>query len=241
MAKDLPEEGELVLCTVDKIMGTTVFVVIDDYNKEGVIATSEVAPGRIRNIRDYVTPHKKIVCKVLRVNAAKCHIDLSLRRVSQKDAREILDIYKEQQAGIVILKIVLKEKAQQALDRISKKYKLSKFFEEAKDNPTILNEFFSENEAKQIINLIKERIKEKIYTMKSILSINVPTSNGISTIKSALLAAKDVHISYLGAPNYLVSSSDKDPKNADKKLKAAIEIITDRIKTSGGKVECKEE
>ena len=68
MAKEFPEEGEIVLCTVIKIMGTTVFVHLDDYNREGVVSTSEVAPGRIRNIRDYVTINKKIVCKILRID-----------------------------------------------------------------------------------------------------------------------------------------------------------------------------
>ena len=72
------EEGEIVLCTVDKIIGTTVFVKIEG-NGEGTITTSEIAPGRIRNLRDYVSPGRKIVCKVLRVDVNK--ISLSLRRV----------------------------------------------------------------------------------------------------------------------------------------------------------------
>jgi len=54
------EEGDVVLCTVEKIEGTVVFVNIDGTNKQGTIITSEVAPGRIRNIREYVVPKKKI-------------------------------------------------------------------------------------------------------------------------------------------------------------------------------------
>ncbi|GAH54399.1 unnamed protein product, partial [marine sediment metagenome] len=46
------EEGDIVLCTVDRIIGTNVFVKIED-NGEGCIVFSEVAPGRIRNIRSY--------------------------------------------------------------------------------------------------------------------------------------------------------------------------------------------
>ena len=57
------EEGDVVLCTVEKIEGTVVFVNIDGTNKQGTIITSEVAPGRIRNIREYVVPKKKIVSK----------------------------------------------------------------------------------------------------------------------------------------------------------------------------------
>src|SRR3989344_6887421 len=48
-----------------------------------MINISEVSPGRIRNLRDFVTEGKKIVCKVLRIDRLKGHIDLSLRRVNQ--------------------------------------------------------------------------------------------------------------------------------------------------------------
>ena len=49
-----PEESELVLCTVKKILDHSVFVGLDEYNNlEGMIHISEVSPGRIRNIRDH--------------------------------------------------------------------------------------------------------------------------------------------------------------------------------------------
>ena len=56
------QEGELVLCTVDKIMGTTVFVRLEN-NVEGTITLSEIAPGRIRNLRDYVAPGKGLYAR----------------------------------------------------------------------------------------------------------------------------------------------------------------------------------
>ena len=73
------EEGDLVLCTVKRIIGTTVFVDIEG-NGEGTIITAEIAPGRIRNLRDYVSPGRKIVCKILSLKGKQ--INLSLRRVS---------------------------------------------------------------------------------------------------------------------------------------------------------------
>ena len=77
-----PEEDELVMCTVTQVQFHSVFVTLDEYDKGGMIHISEVSPGRIRNIRDFVREGKKIVCKVLRVNEEKGHIDLSLRRVT---------------------------------------------------------------------------------------------------------------------------------------------------------------
>ena len=54
------EEGDMTLCTVDRIAGTVVFVKIEGEEREGSIILSEIAPGRIRNLRDYVIPKKKI-------------------------------------------------------------------------------------------------------------------------------------------------------------------------------------
>jgi len=77
--KDFPEEGEIVLCTVKKILYHSVFVNLDEYeNKEGIIHISEISPGRIRNIRDFVKENKTIVCKVLRTNKEKNQFQICL-------------------------------------------------------------------------------------------------------------------------------------------------------------------
>ena len=240
--KDFPEEGEFVLCTVTRIIGTTVFVQIEDYNREGVVSTSEVAPGRIRNIRDYVTINKKIACKVLRVNKAQGNIDMSLRRVSQKEARAVMEEYKKEHAAMLILKIVLKEKAIQAAERIKEKYQsLDLFLDNAKENNKLLEEFAQKEDAEKILNLIKDKVKEKKYIQKVLLSISSASPNGITVIKNALSAAENVEISYLGAPHYSVVSESNNPKDAEKKLKTAVEVITQKIKAAGGKIECEEE
>ena len=58
-----PEEEELVLCTVLSVYHHSVFVKLDEYDKKGLIHISEVSPGRIRNIRDYVVEGKKLYVK----------------------------------------------------------------------------------------------------------------------------------------------------------------------------------
>ena len=88
----LPEDDELVLCTVTKIHFHSVFVNLDEYNMSAMIHISEIAPGRIRNIRDFVVEGKVIVCKVLRVDRERGHVDLSLRRVNDSQKRLKLDV-----------------------------------------------------------------------------------------------------------------------------------------------------
>src|SRR4030065_438102 len=95
------EVGDIVLCTVDRIVGTVVFVKIPSENREieGSILMSEIAPGRIRNIRDYVVPKKKIACKVLRISP-QGNTELSLRRVSQKEKKEVIEQEKQEKSYI---------------------------------------------------------------------------------------------------------------------------------------------
>ena len=112
------EEGDIVLCIVEKIVGTVVFVKIAD-DGEGSITMSEIAPGRIRNLRDYVVPKKKIVCKVLRISR-NGNIDLSLRRVTQKEKKEVLEQDKQEKSYKSILKSVLKEKTDEIIEKILK-------------------------------------------------------------------------------------------------------------------------
>ncbi len=240
MVEKFPEEGEVVLCTVVNLMGTTVFVNIEKYSKPGTITTSEVAPGRIRNIRDYVMINKKIVCKVLRVSQEKGQIDLSLRRVSQKDSKEILEEYKKEKSAFLILTLVLKEKAGEVAEKIKKKQNLSEFMEKLRENPALIEEFVSKDEAKQISKLVSERIKEKKFESKAVISISFNTPNGIVSIKNALTAVKNVKVAYLGAPFYSVSSISNNPKEAEKTLNAAVEAITEKVKSAGGKIEVKD-
>ena len=104
--EDFPEEDELVMCTVTKVQFHSVFVRLDEYDKSGMIHISEVSPGRIRNIRDFVKESKKIVCKVLGITKEKGHIDLSLRRVTETQKRNKVDEIKQQQKAEKILEFV---------------------------------------------------------------------------------------------------------------------------------------
>jgi translation initiation factor 2 alpha subunit (eIF-2alpha) len=95
------EEDSLLLGTVERIEGTTVFVKLEN-GQRGTITTSEIAAGRIKNMREYVAPNKIIVCKVLRI--LKDHIDLSLRRVSAKEKKEFLEKHRKEKDIEIALK-----------------------------------------------------------------------------------------------------------------------------------------
>ena len=227
-----PEEGELVLCTVTAIHYHSVFVVLDEYQKTGLIHISEIAPGRIRNIRDYVVENKKIVCQVLSVNKEKGHIDLSLRRVNEGQKRAKINEIKQEQ---IAEKIIEQAAKQLKLDPIKlysdiaekaiKKYpNLYACFEDEIKTGSIISSYgLAENILSQISEQIKQRIKPQIIKISGELRLSSYKPNGVDIIKSILIKMKEmgsdsVALSYLGGGRYHVELYSEDYKTAEKLL-----------------------
>ena len=98
-----PEGGDLVLASVQRITDFGAYVTLDEYGKEGLLHVSELSSGWVRNMRDFVREGQKVVLKVLRVDAEKRHIDLSLRRVSRRERREKVLAWKRDRKADSIL------------------------------------------------------------------------------------------------------------------------------------------
>ncbi len=223
------EVGDIVLCTVDRIVGTVVFVKIDG-NGEGRIITSEIAPGRIRNLREYVVPKKKIVCKVLRVTSNE-NIDLSLRRVTQKEKKEILEQYKQEKSYKSVLKSILGEKAKEIIKEIEKEQKLFDFLQEAKENSKKLEKIVSKENSKKILDIIKNQ-KKKIAVIKREIKIISLKPNGLILIKKLLGNLKEAEVKYISAGKYSIKIQGEDIKTIDNKLKEILKDLEKKAKKS---------
>lgn len=221
MQKNLEEE-QIVLCTVNKTVGTTVFVKIDDYNKEGTIITSEIAPGRIRNLRDYVVPNKKIVCKILKID--KEHIALSLRRVTTKEKRSIIETYKKEKSFAATLKTILKN-AEEVIEKIKTKSSLVEFFEQAKENPEMLEKLMTKQETSKLLKILKEK-KEKGVSVRKKFSLKSEAADGIKKIKKIL----PKEATYIAAGKFLLTIKNKNYKDANTKIIELLENIEKKAK-----------
>jgi len=239
MHKEFPEEDEIVLGTVTKLIGTSVFIQIEEFGKEGVISFSEVAPGRIRNIRDYVRPGQKIAVKILRVDRVKGHIDLSLRRVSAKEKKEVFEKQSREREAKVLLGIVIKDNAklEQAIEKISESSSLAETLSNLHENPSaeianLEKSGLSKEEAQKIAELVAEKERERFVIVKSRFSVSSEAENGIEKIKK-LLSVPNADIKYISASNYLLSIKDKDYKEANKKLKEITDMLAAKAKELG--------
>jgi translation initiation factor 2 alpha subunit (eIF-2alpha) len=223
------EEGDIVLCTVDRIAGTIVFVKIDSENKEGSIILSEIAPGRIRNLRDYVVPKKKIVCKVLRIVGDQIH--LSLRRVTQKEQKEVREKYKQEKSYKSILKTILKEKTEETIKKIQEKEGLYEFLENAKEDSKELEKIVGKENSKKVLEILKTQ-KQKKAIIKKEIGLTTTEPEGIEKIKELLKKIK-AEINYISAGKYLIKIEGKDMKNTDTEMKKILEEIEDQSKKQG--------
>lgn len=223
------EEGDLVLCTVDRIIGTVVFVKIDG-DGEGSIVTSEIAPGRIRNLRDYVVPKKRIVCKVLRVSGDR--IDLSLRRVNQKEQKEVLERFQQEQSCKSILRTVLGKDSEPAIEKICTLRNISEFFEDSKKDSKELEKIVGKQNAEKIVSILNTQ-KQKSYEIKKEIHLSSNKSNGLQLIKSILGDLKEIEVKYISAGKYTLTKKSPDPKKAEASLREIIQEIEKNAKKLG--------
>jgi translation initiation factor 2 subunit 1 len=230
-----PETEELVLCTVTGITPHSVFCTLDEYGgRTGMIHISEIAPGRIRNIREFVQEQKKIVCKVLQINKEKGHIDLSLRRVNESQKRNKLNEIKQEQLIEKIIEHAAKQQGESPLALYSKLTEKTQeygtifaAFELVAKDALNLETLLDKKIAKTLTDAIKARIKPTIIKINGNLTLTSYAPNGIELIKETLqIAVKaGVEVHYLGAGTYHLEVTAEDYKDAEKTLKKAIEPL----------------
>jgi len=229
------KEDDIVLCTVKRIEGTTVFLDIEE-NGQGTMIFSEVSPGRIRNIRDFVFPNKKIVCKILRIRNG--HPELSFRRVTTKEKEEVLERNKKEKALINMIKPILKEKVPDVLQKIKEKYDLADFLDEARENPEIIKKFFTPKHTKELTKIFTEK-REKEKEVKQTITLKTNAESGLSDIKKTLDTNK-AKIRYIGSSNFSISIKAKDYKTANSNLEDVIEQIKNKAKSLNVNIKVKE-
>ena len=224
------EEGQIILCTVERIIGTTVFCKIEG-NGEGTLIPTEISPGRIRNLRQFVFPGKKIVCKVLKIKGDQIH--LSLRRVKQNEKKELLDKIKREENYKAILKTVLgKAEAEKIIEKIKEEKTLLNFFEQAKTNLKLLEKYFDKKETEKIIKILESK-KEKPKQIKQVFNLSNKSSEGIKIIKEIIKSVcknSDCEISYIAAGKYSLSIIGKDFKEIKTKISQILQDFEKQAK-----------
>jgi translation initiation factor 2 subunit 1 len=249
--QEWPEVGDLVIATVETVIDYGAYVKLDEYNKRGLLHVSEISSSWIRNIRDFVREGQKVILKVLRVDAEKGHIDLSLRRVTKRERIEKIMAWKRERKAEALLRGVA-EKAGLPLEEIyekagalmEKEYGLYEGFEKVvKEGVGVLTKIgVPEDLAKVFAEVAGERIHVKMVKVKGIVELRCANPNGVKIIKDAFEnvgkgeKSKDVDIRFyvVSAPKYCVEVMAENYKLAEDVLQRVAQNIISSVVEAGG-------
>lgn len=172
---------------------------------------------------------KRIVCKILRISNNQ--IDLSLRRVTKKEQEEVLEQENIEKSYRSVLKTILKENAEEIIEKISKQGSLYNFLQDSKQDQKKLENLVGKENANKILQILISQ-KQKEFTLKKEFFLKSIKSNGLILIKEILNPIKEADIVYLAAGRYAIKTKAENLKIADKKLKEILEEIENKAKKS---------
>ncbi|MFB1006521.1 MAG: S1 RNA-binding domain-containing protein [Nitrosopumilus sp.] len=243
--QEMPEQGEIILATVTKVMDHGAYVTLDEYDDiQGFLHISEIAPGWIRSVSRFVKDGEKKVLLVKKVKSKD--IDLSLKQVSKDQKKQKLKEVKKYEKGKTLLenlqeKINLTDEEIEKLeDKMYTQFDsvYDGFMEIARNGISIITDLKLTKKITTAIEEICSKIKLPSVEIRGIMEITNNKSNGVEIIKKTLLdiIKKDstMDITYLGAPKYRISITSENFKAAEKSLKPIIEEIKTDIEKKTG-------
>ena len=243
--QEMPEQGEIILATVTKVMDHGAYVTLDEYDDvQGFLHISEIAPGWIRSVNRFVKDGEKKVLLVKKVKARD--IDLSLKQVSKDQKKQKLKEVKKYEKGKTLLQNVqdktklTDEEIEKIEDKIYTKFDsvYDAFMEIARNGIDVIKELKLAKKTTNAIEEICSKIKLPSVEIRGIMEITNNKSDGVEIIKKTLMDVikKDstMDITYLGAPKYRISITSEDFKSAEKSLKPIIEEIQTNIEKKKG-------
>ena len=250
--KEFPDEGDLVVVTVREVKSFGAFVVLNEFEgKEGFIHIAEVASGWVKYIRDFIKEGQVQVCKVLRVDPSRGHIDLSFKQVNEHQHRLKIQEWKNEQKAEKLFEI-LAEKMKFEIEPAYKDFgydlidtfgTLYGAFEECTINPDCLeSNDFKGNWTELFIQLANDNISPPFVVIDGFLELTCPTSDGIIPIKNALMEAKNIEkeenieikVQYVSAPRYRIQVRAMDYKIAEEILRKGADKALEYIKEKNG-------
>jgi len=244
-----PQENEVVLCKVTKVQSHGVFAKLEEYqNKSGLIHISEIAPGRIRNIREYVAEGKVVVCKIIRINEERGHIDLSLRRVNEGLRRKKLNDIKNLNKAEKIITAAAKEskydpvtlynELESALDEYESIY--DAFIDVAEGNLDLRTIGLKEEVGDMLHKIVVDRVKPPMVTIDGSIKLSVYSEDGLEKVKSLMSQFSEVSgikIYYAGGGKYSYEITDSEYKLAEKSFDSLKNMVEKQEKSKAIEIE----
>ncbi|AXV40252.1 translation initiation factor IF-2 subunit alpha [Methanobacterium sp. BAmetb5] len=250
MKNKWPQEGDLIVATVHKVLNYGAFAKLEEYpGEEAFIHISEVSAGWVKNIRDYVRENQKIVARVLRVNPKKGHVDVSMKRIREDQRTRKIQQWKIEQKAEKLLEFAAKsidkdldgaydEVGYAIMDEFGDLY--GAFEISAEEGATSLIERgMDETWANAITEVAKKNISPPEVQITGYVDLTSYAPDGVEIIRAALksIDKDNVAVQCVGAPRYRLLVKSSDYITAETILKDAADEAIATVLEAGGEGE----
>ena len=223
-----PRKGELVLATVKEVRSYGAICYLTEYdNLEAFLPLAEVASRWIKNIHEFLHPNQKLILKVIRADKTRGIVDVSLKKVSEKEKRRKVEEVEKRTKAIKLIAAAAKRvrsriKVERYVERIRRLDRDPfNFLERAKENPALLDEIGLPDKVKEALAEILASLTPPPVVMKAILKVWTLSPNGVEEIKRRMInPPEDVKVHYIKAGHYMVTGKATDE-----------DTVRDRIRT----------
>ena len=207
----------------------------------------KVSTGWIKNIREFIHEGQTIVCKVYFFDKERGSVDVSLKKVTPKEAKDKMGAYNLEKRLMALfnqsIKFAKLEDQKRELD--------AKALEEFGSYTNLIKNASGETpefESSKLPKKLKETLskliaaskKKKKFIVSYLLKFSTyNTESGAAELRSIISAikSKGVVVNYISAPNYHLSAEGKDYVDAEAKIKMAVDAARVMLKKGVFEVE----
>jgi len=263
--QELPNQDDLVVVRVNKVEDFGAYVTLLEYNSiEGMILSSEVSRKRIRSIHKHLRIGKQDVMQVLRVDKDKGYIDLSKKYVTEDDVRTCTERFTKSKTVHSIMKhtaVTCKRDVRDLLEAVAwplyAKYETEdgqghalEGLQEMLTDPGFLDSVELDETTKDcLLKEIRHRLAEQPIKIQAQIEVNCFTTEGIRSIKQALMKGKvyaegknqKLEINLLSTPVYRLLTQCSDKQQGIDLVTEAVKEIETEILALKGNISVKED
>lgn len=211
--------------------------ILDQPGYQGFIPKGEVASSWAKDINKVIKLNQIRVGKVLDIDDNVKTVTLSLKRVQEREEREVITMYNNELTAFNIIKNAIsktkiKRDVQDIIDLIKEKYNnVYDFLRDAALNQDLLE---SIDLPKTLKLALKEEISRRFSNIIYKIRLNVEAkyygSDGLNKIKSLF---KDLDVRYLGGGKYTIVLESKQPKELNKRVEQLAKELENKAKNLG--------
>lgn len=247
--KDKPEEGDYVVIVIDDVDTNSAYADLIEYkDTTGLIHISEVSRSWVQDLSKELSEGEKTVAQVVEIQEDS--INLSIKRVNDKNKRETIERWKKEQKAEEFLEELVEETGkdketlmEEVIFPMQRELGSSFHgFEISVGKEEILKDILEADIIEKIQKVAKENIDLKQEKLEGTLELKFNQGNGLERIKKTLKNVNNdegLEVKYVSAPEYSITSWGRTPELTKEKMDKAVEKVRNKAEELDGKFEFK--